>query len=264
MYIGMVGKDGPRKLILRYHEHEREGRAFQRVYGKRLKQHQLYETMKHTGSAEWVMIPLQICTEKTIWKMEQQWMRTMGRVFNKEHRAWRGQRWRMVAQNLKQHADPHSTRELRTMAHKIVHTRRCHTPAHTLLDIILQARSKLQKGFERDTYHLLFHKVRSHTHFPSLSCVWFSLQTAKNSPKRSRWPSWVFIPRHTSSMCASIWAPLDMSSCTTGLRRRMDSMLVISSWKRAGALATPKGMTLHLNILPRGVMNARSSCVTTK
>ena len=131
VYIGMVGKDGPRKLILQYYEHERECRAFQRVYGKRLKQHQLNEAMRHTGSSEWVMIPLQVCTEATVWRLEEQWMRTMGRVFNKERRAWRGQRWRMLAQNLKQHAESWSTRELRAVAHNIIHTHRCHTPAHT-------------------------------------------------------------------------------------------------------------------------------------
>ena len=48
-------------------------------------------------------------------------------------------------------------------------------------------------------------------------------------------------------MCASIWAPRDVSSRTLGLRRRMDKILFISSWNRAGALATPKGMTFHLN-----------------
>ena len=161
VYIGMVGKDSPRKLILRYYEHEREGRAFQRVYGKRLKQHQLYEAMRHTGSSEWVMIPLQVCTEATVWRLEQQWMRTMGRVFNKQRRVWRGQRWRMLAQNLKQHAESWSARELRAVAHKIIHTHRCHTPAHTLLEVILHARNRLQKGFECETYNLLFHKVRS-------------------------------------------------------------------------------------------------------
>ena len=51
-------------------------------------------------------------------------------------------------------------------------------------------------------------------------------------------------------MSASISAPRDMSSCTLGLRRRMDRILFISSWNRAGALATPKGMTFHLNTLP--------------
>ena len=85
----------------------------------------------------------------------------MGRVFNKERRAWRGQCWRMLAQNLKQHAESWSTRELRAVAHKVIHTHRCHTPAHTLLNIVLQARTRLQKGFERETYNLLFHKVRS-------------------------------------------------------------------------------------------------------
>ena len=88
------------------------------------------------------------------------------------------------------------------------------------------------------------------SHFSSFSLVWFSWQTAKNSRKRMRWSSWIFLPRHTSSMCAWIWAPQDISSCTTGLRRRMDRILFISSWKRAGALATPKGMTFHLNTLP--------------
>ena len=39
---------------------------------------------------------------------------------------------------------------------------------------------------------------------------------------------WV-IRRHTSSVCASIWAPRDMSSCTLVLRRRMDRILFISS-----------------------------------
>ena len=47
-----------------------------------------------------------------------------------------------------------------------------------------------------------------------------------------------------------IWAPRDISSCTLGLLRRMDKFLFISSWKRAGALATPNGMTFHLNTLP--------------
>ena len=46
-------------------------------------------------------------------------------------------------------------------------------------------------------------------------------------------------------MCGSIWAPGDMSSCTLGFRRRMDKILFISSWNRAGALATPNGMTFR-------------------
>ena len=32
--------------------------------------------------------------------------------------------------------------------------------------------------------------------------------------------------------------------------------LFISSWKSAGALATPKGMTFHLNTRPLGVIKA--------
>ena len=60
-------------------------------------------------------------------------------------------------------------------------------------------------------------------------------------------PESTYLP---TSMCDSIWAARDMSSCTTGLRRRMDSILFISSSKRVGALATPKGMTFHLNTLP--------------
>ena len=32
--------------------------------------------------------------------------------------------------------------------------------------------------------------------------------------------------------------------------KRMDKILFISSWNRAGALATPNGMTFHLNTLP--------------
>ena len=50
-------------------------------------------------------------------------------------------------------------------------------------------------------------------------------------------------------MCASIWAPRFISSCTLGPLRRMDKILFISSWNRAGALATPNGMTFHLNTL---------------
>ena len=97
------------------------------------------------------------------------------------------------------------------------------------------------------------------SHFCSLIRVWFSWQTAKNSPKRIRWSSWVLVPRHTSSMCASIWAPRDISYCTLGLLRRIDKILFISSWNRAGALATPKRMTFHLNTFPRGVMKTSSS-----
>ena len=36
---------------------------------------------------------------------------------------------------------------------------------------------------------------------------------------------------------ASIWDPRDISSCPLGLLRRMDKILFISSWNRAGALA---------------------------
>ena len=39
----------------------------------------------------------------------------------------------------------------------------------------------------------------------------------------------------------------------------MYKILFISSWKSAGFLATPKGMTFHLNTLPLGVINGSSS-----
>ena len=42
-------------------------------------------------------------------------------------------------------------------------------------------------------------------------------------------PNFLFSVLHTSSTCASIWAPRHMSTCTTGLRRRMDRILFISS-----------------------------------
>ena len=61
---------------------------------------------------------------------------------------------------------------------------------------------------------------------------------------------WVLVPLGHWNWSASIWAPRDMSSCTLGLRRRMDRILFISSWNRAGASATPKGVTFHLNTLP--------------
>ena len=35
-----------------------------------------------------------------------------------------------------------------------------------------------------------------------------------------------------------------------GQHFQMDKILFISSWNRAGALATPNGMTFHLNTLP--------------
>ena len=39
----------------------------------------------------------------------------------------------------------------------------------------------------------------------------------------------------------------------------MYKVLFISSWKSAGALATPKGMTFHFNTRPLGVTRASSS-----
>ena len=41
---------------------------------------------------------------------------------------------------------------------------------------------------------------------------------------------------------ASIFAPREINSCTRGLRLSMYKILFISSWKSAGALATPKGI----------------------
>ena len=39
----------------------------------------------------------------------------------------------------------------------------------------------------------------------------------------------------------------------------MYKILFISSWKSAGALATPKGITFHLKTRPLGVIKASSS-----
>ena len=43
------------------------------------------------------------------------------------------------------------------------------------------------------------------------------------------------------------------------LRLSMYKILFISSWKSARALASPKGMTFHLNTGPLGVIKASSS-----
>ena len=55
----------------------------------------------------------------------------------------------------------------------------------------------------------------------------------------------VLLAKLTSSMRATISAPREINSCTTGLRLSIYKILFISSWKSAGALATPKGMTFH-------------------
>ena len=73
------------------------------------------------------------------------------------------------------------------------------------------------------------------------------------------WSSWPLVPKLTSSMWASFPAPQEINSCTGGLRPSMYKNLFISSWKRAGALATPKGLTFHLNTRPLGVIKASSS-----
>ena len=39
----------------------------------------------------------------------------------------------------------------------------------------------------------------------------------------------------------------------------MYKVLFISTWKSAGGLATPKGMTFHFNTQPSGVIKAGSS-----
>ena len=70
--------------------------------------------------------------------------------------------------------------------------------------------------------------------------------------------SWVLVPKLTSSMWAPISAPREINFCTRGLRLGMHKNLFISSWKSAGALATPKGMTFHLNTKPLTVIKASS------
>ena len=99
--------------------------------------------------------------------------------------------------------------------------------------------------------HLLFHKF---TFFEFDSEMVFLTDNGKFTEEKD-----VVLFGISTQTHASISAPREINSCTRGLRLSMYKILFISSWKSAGALATPKGITFHLKTRRLVVLKASSS-----
>lgn len=158
VYVGMVGKDGPRAPIERYPEHERGGRLYHLSSGAN--QHAtmkpIYRMTNMTGSHEWILIPLQLCTAKNVWYHEKRWMRRMGNVFNHQQLVWKTRQWQLLGGRLRQFRGDRP-KDILSTANRIITSVRCPLGTEKLLNTLISAKNIIKP----DVYDKFFIKIHT-------------------------------------------------------------------------------------------------------
>ena len=150
VYVGMVGKTGPRPMVDRAWEHYAAGRPTPTRVDKEI----FYKTMENLGRHDWIMVPLEVCHSHTVRAAEQRWMRRLGKVFNKEQK-YKGSRWATLKGPLRERGWT-SVNCIRRLAHDELRRQRTHTSSRLLLQLLLDSK----RHIDPDKHAMLLHKVR--------------------------------------------------------------------------------------------------------